>query len=53
MARIGVVGAASVESMGNLPGSHEAKFNTSTPAGWAMIWWGLSVLIIVALLLSL
>lgn len=53
MARIGVVGAASVDSIGNLPGGHDAKFNLSTPAGWAMIWWGLSVLIIIALLLSL
>lgn len=52
MARVGVVGAASVSSIGN-PGGSEAKFNLSTPAGWAMIWWTLSVLIIVAILLGL
>jgi hypothetical protein len=53
MARIGVVGAASVDSMGDLAGSHPAKFNLQTPAGWAMLWWGLSVLVIIFLLLSL
>lgn len=28
-------------------------FNLSTPAGWAMFWWGLSALIILAMLISL
>jgi len=28
-------------------------FNLSTPAGWAMFWWGLSVLIILTMFFSL
>jgi hypothetical protein len=28
-------------------------FNLSSPAGWAMFWWGLSALIILAMLISL
>ena len=37
----------------NGKGSGFELFNLSTPAGWAMFWWGLSALIILAMLISL
>ena len=40
-------------SIGGEKGSAGELFNLSSPAGWAMFWWGLSALIILAMLISL
>jgi hypothetical protein len=45
-ASVGANVNASVGGLGDL-------FNFSTPAGWAMFWWGLSAFIILATLISL
>jgi len=50
MAKVGASADASV-SVGD--GGFGELFNLSTPAGWAMFWWGLSALIILAMLISL
>jgi hypothetical protein len=44
---------ASVDANVTAGGGIGDLFNLSSPAGWAMFWWGLSVLIILAMLISL
>lgn len=53
MSGVGQRGAASVSYIGDAPGSTNSTFGLSTPAGWTMIWWGLSVLFILAMFLML
>jgi len=50
---VGQQGAQNVSYIGNPAQSPNTSFNLSTPAGWTMIWWGLAVLIILAMFLSL
>jgi hypothetical protein len=50
MATVQARGAASVTAIGT---ATESKFSTSTPAGWAMIWWGLAALTILFFLWAL
>lgn len=47
------MGAQGFSGVGSPPNSSIGSFNLSTPAGWAMIWWGLSIVIILAILWSL
>lgn len=47
-----ITGSADV-SVGANGGGFGDLFNLSSPAGWAMFWWGLSALIILAMLISL
>jgi len=44
---------ASADASVNVGGGLGDLFNLSTPAGWAMFWWGLSAFIILAMLISL
>lgn len=50
---IGSMGAATVTDIGYPAGSNHASFSTSTPAGWAMIWWGLATLFLLLILINL
>ena len=50
MANLGASVDASVSAGGGGLGD---LFNLSTPAGWAMLWWGLAAFIILATLISL
>lgn len=50
---LGARADAGVDVSSNGKGGSMELFNLSTPAGWAMFWWGLSVLIILALMVSL
>jgi hypothetical protein len=52
MASIRAAADASLGVGGNGGGSGDL-FNLSSPAGWAMLWWGLSVLVILVMLMSL
>jgi hypothetical protein len=50
--------ASSLRSVGSMDydstvGRSTEKFSTQNPAGWAMIFWSISVLIILALFFSL
>lgn len=49
--QVGRIGATGVSYIGS--DQNTSSFSTSTPAGWAMIWWGLSILIIVAMFMAL
>ena len=52
MPRVGQIGAADVSYIGN--GSANAEgFSLSNAAGWTMIWWILSIIIIVAMFMAL
>lgn len=51
--RVGQQGAAGISYIGDAPGSDSSSFSLSTPAGWAMIWWGLSVLFLLAVFMML
>jgi hypothetical protein len=50
MATVTARGAASVSAIGERTSD---SFSTSTPAGWAMIWWGLAVLTLLFFLWAL
>ena len=51
--RVGQVGASGVSYIGQPSNSPQTSFNFQTPAGWAMLWWGLSVLVILGMFLML
>lgn len=53
MPRISAQGAASVSAMGNPNGNSAKLFDFSTPAGWTMFWWILSVIIILGMFIML
>lgn len=53
MTGIGYRGSASVTDIGMPPASSAASFSTQTPAGWAMIWWGIATLFILLVLWNL
>jgi hypothetical protein len=54
MPRIGQVGAQGIHYIGgDAPMSNSATFSTSTAAGWTMIWWALSIGVILFMLFSL
>jgi hypothetical protein len=54
MSGVGQRGAASVAYIGDHPDiSGKSAFNFSTPAGWTMFYWGLSVLIILVMFMML
>lgn len=47
-------GAQGVFAIGNPPGSSGAKLlDFSTPAGWALLWWGSAVLLLILIFWSL
>lgn len=52
MRGIGQVGAATVNSIGNA-NSTASSFSLSTAAGWTMLYWFLSVGVILAIFLAL
>lgn len=51
MQQIRQIGAQGVYDIGDAPSLK--SFNLSTPAGWAMVWWGLSASIILIMLLMM
>lgn len=53
MPRVGRVGAASVTDIGSAPNARAGLFDFSTPAGWTMFFWILSILVIAFIFFSL
>lgn len=59
MAEVRAVGSVGLSSNGNPSDNGYGNtglrdhMNLSTPAGWTMVWWGLSVLIIVLMLMGM
>lgn len=53
MPRIGATGAVSVDAMGVPGGKGNSLFNLSDPSGWTMLFWMLSVAIILLMFFSL
>lgn len=53
MANLRASADAAIGVGGNGGGGSGDLFNLSSPAGWAMLWWGLSVLVILIMLMSL
>ena len=51
MLGIGQVGAATVNDIGSGPSS--SSFSTGNAAGWAMIWWAISIGIILLMFMNL
>jgi hypothetical protein len=53
MAAVGRVGAGSVYDIGSAPNSRGRMFDLSSPAGWTMVWYGLSIAIILLIFFTL
>lgn len=53
MAQVGRAGAEGVYNIGSAPNARRNMFDLSSPAGWTMVFWMLSILIIGAIFLSL
>jgi len=54
MSAVNIQPSASMQyDIGTATGGARSFFNLSTPAGWWAVWWGLSVLIIMFMFLSL
>ena len=53
MASVRAAADASLGVGGNGGGGTGDLFNLSSPAGWAMLWWGMSALVILIMLMSL
>jgi hypothetical protein len=52
MAQVGFKGAVGVQAMGG-GGNADSSFSLSTPAGWAGLWWIISIVLISVVLFSL
>lgn len=53
MAQVGFKVAGGIDAMTDGSRSNGKSFNLAEPAGWAMAWWILSVIIIALVLFSL
>lgn len=53
MAQVGFKVHGGIDSMSSDDASNGKSFNLSEPAGWAMVWWFLSVIIIALVIFSL
>lgn len=53
MSGIGSMGAAGVGYIGDAGSNAQRSFNLQTPAGWALLWWALAIVILILMFYSL